>query len=152
MRYEFRGQAESSKKWIYSNKLSQAGFSHSMMVDGDATVWTPVVSDTVGRMYYLGNVSRNIKIYQGDIVRYTFTSGKECYNRVFVVEEDTQHAYLSEIYRDYDIDPETFEITRCRSLKHAEDRILMNETEAKSTRGVWKVLGNRWDNPELLNP
>lgn len=150
MKYEFRGQSEYDKKWIYSNKLSQAG-PYSMMVDGDAAVrWTPVITETVGRAYSLGPVAHGNTVYQGDIVRCTFPHHGELYSKVFVVEENEHYAYLSELYRDYDMDPDTFEVSRYKNVKHVNERIPMHETEFKAAHGTWTVIGNRWENPELL--
>jgi hypothetical protein len=144
--YTFRGYDPERKRFVYGKGIDQTKFSTRIHVES-LDVWTYVTPNTVGIESNLGDPART-KIYQGDIVKYSFKERGEIFNRYFVVKQNKQNTYCEELWRDYDLDNETFEVTRTHNTKYAGDIKAIDSFFI--TRCVCTVVGNVWQNPELM--
>lgn len=141
--YRFRGYNEDLKKWIYGAGLKQTSKNAYVYTDSK---WVEVLPETVGKRYVLQD-SVSTEIYQGDILRYSFTHAKEIYHRYYVVKEDFLEVWGEEIWRDYELDCETFEITRFHNVKYSGTR---RDITSFNTYVPHRVVGNIWQNSDLL--
>lgn len=148
MKYRFRGLTEFGT-WIESNKLSQA--EHSAMLvgnNGTDTIWTPVRAETVGRIYTVSPPNGELKVAHGDVVKMSFSDKSGTYSRYYQVIDDVGLQFV-ELWRDYDMDPNTFEVTRRRNLCRQGEIKYINQILGNSTIQL-TLLGNVWQNPELV--
>lgn len=145
MYYKFRGFSLKIKKWIYGNGVETLP-NAAQIHDNVANVWVLVDPETVGRKIILKD-SKSTEVYQGDILRYSFQHGEEHYHKYYRILEDNSEAWAEELWRDYELDCETFEVSRFHNTKYAGTRKNMSEF---NTINPWIVVGNIWQNPELL--
>lgn len=145
MIYKFRGLNLKSKTWIRGNGV-EALNNAAQIHDNIANMWILVDPETVGRMYRL-NDSTCTEVYQGDILRYTFDHNKELYHRYYVIKETENDCWAEEIWRDYELDCNTFEVTRFHNVKYAGTP---KKLDTFNLYKPVKVIGNIWQNPELL--
>lgn len=138
--YKFRGKRIDNGEWVYGNLLTyfnKPAIQDYAQTNGEIFLVDP---DTVGQ--YTGLKDRNGKeIYEGDIIQfedmgevgYEYKEGYDFINRAIVTFEngrftldefmDTNSGVVEEL-ADHE---ETYSV-----IKHSE------------------VIGNRWDNPDLL--
>jgi uncharacterized phage protein (TIGR01671 family) len=143
--YEFRGYNNTLHKWIYGKGMYQ----HKCTVqvyDQSSITWTFVDPKTLGRKYVLNDASKTT-VYRGDVVRQSFKENDVTYNKYYVVKEDSLGAFCEELWRDYSVDPDTFEISRLHNVKYSGDKKYLNYFSQFTN---CKVLGNIWQNPELI--
>jgi hypothetical protein len=122
----FRGKT-TAFGWVFSDRIDGINY---LGFDGDLPLVSgfPVKPDTLGQ--YTGLTDKNnVKIFEGDIVRrHSIVLGKEVICNFVVVFEDS--AWRCK-YRD-------------------EDRPIFIMTQEYVEMRSIEVIGNRWDNPELL--
>lgn len=140
--YHFRGHSLELNKWVFGYSVIQTK-DRVKIRDGAEAAWIEVEPKTLGIQKTLAN---GIKIYAGDILRYTFTERKETFNRYYIVKDNSSGIYLEEAWRDYRIDPDTFDIIRCECFDFKGHR---NVLDAHNTFSSIKVVGDIWENPEL---
>lgn len=144
--YHFRGYCKDLNKWIYGTSLVQTKNSVKIRtVKGVESCWLDVDPKTVGVRYAVVGTSP-VQVYNGDIVRYTFTERKETFNKYYIVVENENGIFLEESWRDYRINPDTFEVVRCECFDFKGHRSTLN---SHNTFAALKVVGNIWDNPEI---
>lgn len=143
--YTFRGFDTTLEKFVYGTSIDQTQFSTSIL-DRVSDKWSYVVPETVGHMYRL-NDSTCTEVYQGDILRYTFDHNKEIYHRYYVIKETENGCWAEEVWRDYELDCNTFEVTRFHNVKHAGTP---KKLDTFNLHTPVKIIGNIWQNPELL--
>ena len=143
--YTFRGFDTTLEKFVYGISIDQTNFS-TRILDKISNKWSYVIPETVGRKIILKD-SKSTEVYQGDILRYSFQHGEEYYHKYYRILEDSTEAWAEEIWRDYELDCETFEISRFHNTKYAGTRKSIPEF---NTIKPWVVVGNIWQNPELL--
>lgn len=145
MYYKFRGFSLKLKKWIYGNGV-EALPNAAQIHDNVADMWVLVDPETVGRKIILKD-SKSTEVYQGDILRYDFQHGGEYYHKYYRILEDNTEVWAEELWRDYELDCETFEVSRFHNTKYTGTRKNISEF---NTIKPWVVVGNIWQNPELL--
>lgn len=145
MIYKFRGFNLKSKTWIRGNGV-EALNNAAQIHDNVANVWVLVDPETVGRAIRLSDSTRT-EVYQGDIVRYSFKHKGETYHKYFKICENEYDTWAEELWRDHELDCETFEVSRFHNVKYAGTR---KDITSFNTRTAWTVVGNIWQNPELL--
>ena len=143
--YTFRGFDTTLEKFVYGISIDQTDFS-TRILDKISNKWSYVVPETVGHKILLKD-SKSTEVYQGDILRYSFQHGEEYYHKYYRILEDGTEAWAEEIWRDYELDCETFEVSRFHNTKYAGTRKNISEF---NTIKPWVVAGNVWQNPELL--
>ena len=145
MIYRYRGYNPKLKEWIFGNGMycihSDAGI---LNTSGE---WKCAVNpETIGRRYVL-NDSTSTEVYQGDVICYTFDHAKELYHRYYVIKETENGCWAEELWRDYEMDCNTFEVTRFHNVRYAGTRKNLDTFDLYKPV---KVIGNIWQNPELL--
>ena len=137
--YKFRGKNKNTGKWVYGyyfkdfNGKSYIINTLQKMQNADTSnVWIEVIEETIGQ--YTGLKDKNGKeTYEGDVVlidAYTYT------------EPEFSEEYLVEYN----------ELLGMWELKNLEDN---KDIKTFEDLNGWykldiKLLGNKWDNPELL--
>lgn len=142
--YEFRGYDEKTERWIHGKGLFQS--KHSSIICDASGKHITVKSETVGKKYILRD-STNTPIYQGDIIRYSFIDHGNTYSRYYRIVEDELSVWAEELWRDYDLDCETMEVTRLHNIKYSGEHVGIDYF---NTYKPTVVVGNIWQNPELL--
>lgn len=135
----FRGKRTENGEWI-EGFYAKSGDSHFILIDNSFAIgyvkMKEVVPETVGQ--YTGLIDKNCKkIFEGDIVVTRFTNGQIC------VIGDIQFAYG--VYGvEWTVNKENKGMIGCfgqlHNLRKLDDDIIENI----------EVIGNKWDNPELL--
>lgn len=143
--YRFRGLDPVTNEWVYGTCIDQTKFSTRILSE-TKNVWAYVDAKTVGVERILEN-SAATKLYQGDILRYSFKYKDEPYNRYYRVKENSFKAWIEEIWRDYALDPDTLEPMRFHNTEYAGS---IEDLVKCDARGTWKVVGNIWQNSELI--
>lgn len=143
--YTFRGFDTALEKFVYGTSIDQTDFS-TRILDKDSNKWSYVTPETVGRKIVLEDSTRTV-VYQGDIIRYSFTHAGEIYHRYLCIKESSTEVWAEELWRDYDMDCETFTVDRFHNVKYSGTR--KDITSFNLYKPV-KVVGNIWQNPELL--
>ena len=130
---KFRGKRIGNGEWIYgylvgsSDSLGEARF----ITKGPVYQAYGVDPETVGQ--YTGMNDKDIEIFEGDVIK--------------VTEDDSVEEYVTTVRYEQgafvvDVNGEDYDIT---GLGWAIDIWDNNGDE-------WEVIGNKWDNPELLAP
>lgn len=146
MRYLFRGYSTVLDKWVFGTGCDQTEHSVQIYDKNSVHAWTYVDPKTFGRKCTLTDASKT-EVYQGDIVRYSFKSDDATFHRYYIVKEDEHRVYCEEVWRDYELDPDTFKPIRCKNIKFAGET---KATNSFSQYGVCDVVGNVWQNSEFL--
>lgn len=143
--YCFRGYNSTLKQFIYGDGISQ--LKNNIQILSTSGEWScDVDAATVGIRYVLDD-SRKTVVYKGDVLHYRFTDPVATYSRYYEVCENETGAYCKEIWRDYDVNPDTFDITRFHNTKFKGDRKNLNWFNPHMD---CKVVGNIWQNSELI--
>lgn len=141
--YRFRGYSEALEKWVHGTGIKQTS-KNTYIYANDR--WAEVLPETAGKGYLLPD-SGHTEVYQGDILRYTFTYAGEIYHRYYVVKEDSLEVWGEEVWRDYELDCKTFEITRLHNTKYSGTR---KDLTNFNIHVPHKLIGNIWQNSDLL--
>jgi hypothetical protein len=145
MRYHFRGYNQKLKEWIFGDGLMQYdGGAQILNSKGDWRV--NIDTRTIGREIVLED-SAHTAVYQGDILKYSFKHGNEYFNRYYVIKENSSKVWAEELWRDYELDPNTFEVSRFHNTNHKGDT---RDITSFYTYEPCKILGTIWTHPELL--
>jgi hypothetical protein len=144
MRYAFRGYSAVRKVWITGDGIDQSD--NLIKIHSNTAGWVYVMPKTVGRKIILKD-KNNTEVYQGDILRYSFKQGSEFYNKYYKVCENTYEVWAEELWRDYELDCETFEVTRFHNTKFVGVR---KDIDTFDLTEPVTVVGTIWHNPELL--
>lgn len=152
----FRGKRADNREWAYGFYVLFGGKSIIMLSDitelrpseifglnelYEYPVIREVCPDTVGQFTGLLDKNGN-KIFEGDIIQY-------CERRLMVWWNDEAFQWQAKSVSGYDVI--TFEIHGDPNWTNidfgwiAADMAILGRMEAE-------VIGNKWDNPELLNP
>lgn len=142
--YEFRGYNEKTESWIHGNGLIQTK-NASVICDtlGKRIIVKP---ETVGKRYTLRDSART-PVYQGDIIRYSFVDHGNTYSRYYRIVENELSVWAEELWRDYNLDCETMEVTRLHNVRYSGEQVSIDYF---NTYKPTIVVGNVWQNPELL--
>lgn len=143
--YTFRGFDTALEKFVYGTTLDQTKYS-TRILDKSSNKWCYVTPETVGRKILLKD-SKSTEVYQGDILKYSFQHDGEYYHKYYRIFEDDTDVWAEELWRDYELDCETFEVSRFHNTKYVGTRKNISEF---NTIKPWVVVGNIWQNPELL--
>lgn len=146
MNYKFRGKAPGDGEWVYGHNLQKTPLRIFIGTTGTER-WTLVRPETLGIEYALEDATK-VSVYQGDIVRYAFTERGTLYNKYYVVKEGAQGPWFEELWRDYYLNPDTLEVERCTNVRCRGTKEPLNAFNNRFS--TCKVVGNIWDNPELL--
>lgn len=146
MIYKFRAYNYELKQWIYGDGINYNIPNAVTIYNSDGDWICPNAIPTAGRRIVL-NDSVKTEVYQGDILKYSFETNGEYYNRYCVIKENANEIWAEEIWRDYDLDSETFEISRFHNTKYKGTR---KDISSFNTIKPYKVVGTIWTNPELL--
>lgn len=144
--YEFRAYNSALKQWIYGKGIKQSEDGTVSIFNSEGEWVCPKAQETVGRKIVLEDSTRTV-VYQGDIIRYSFTHAGEIYHRYLCIKESSTEVWAEELWRDYDMDCETFTVDRFHNVKYSGTR--KDITSFNLYKPV-KVVGNIWQNPELL--
>ena len=136
-RYTFRGKRVDTGEWVYGHYcLTRKG--DCFIYDRDSGLNEDVILTTVSQCTGLRDKNGKL-IFEGDILTtesYPFQDGLGLnYNALVVwIEETAQFGYVMKIVNQYK-----------RGISH-------DMCEGFDDREIkeWLVIGNRWDNPELL--
>lgn len=142
----FRGYNNNLKKCVCGTGIDQTEYSTRIFVN-KAGVWTYVNPDSVSIEVQLNDAAKT-KVFQGDVLKYSFKERNETFNRYYVIKQKNQRLYCEELWRDYDMDCETFEVSRFHNIKYSGET--RDIDSFFNSRCVCKVLGNIWENPELI--
>ncbi len=119
---EFRGKEKDNDEWIYGSLLIDETQNSYVIVDNQEGIGREVNPETIGQ--YTGLKDKNgKKIYEGDVVK-VFISGKWWIAKII-----------------YEHSGFTIDVTNNKELEFGRRGIIERLTE---------VIGNIWDNPELL--
>lgn len=144
--YNFRGYSPILEKWVFGKGVDITSNKVLIHFREAPEAWVDVLPETLGMCRELPDLAKT-KIYQGDILRYTFTQDGETYNRYYVAKEDSQELHCVELWRDYNLDPKTFEIERMHNTNYEGSSYHLTYFNEHK---VCKVIGNIWDNPNLM--
>jgi hypothetical protein len=144
--YTFRGFNLTRKEWIFGNGVEIMSNAAQIHDKKEPATWAFVDPETVGIEHILTDC-KHTKVYQGDILRYSFEHKGEFYNRYYCIKENSLEVWAEELWRDYELDCETFETERFHNTKYKGTR---RDITTFNTVKAWKVVGNIWQNPELL--
>lgn len=143
--YIFRGYNPDIKRMVIGKSINQTEF--SVKIHSDSTkLWSYVDPKSLGIRAIL-KCTVTLDVYQGDIIRYTFTDHGEVFNRYYIVKQDNCSVYCEELWRDYHVNCETFEVSRLHSVVYRGERKDLTDF---TIRNLCKVIGNIWENPELI--
>ena len=143
--FKFRGKSIHSGQMIYGTSLLQNNEECCIRLGTPISHWEPVIKDTLGMEYTIPGTPV-IKVYTGDIVKYMFSEQNTLYSKYFIVKTTETGACLEEAWRDYKLNPETFEISR---FDNFENKGTQYDLKLQRHGTFCKVIGNIWENPEL---
>lgn len=146
MKYKFRGYSDTLKRWVYGTSVYQTSRGVEIFNTEACGHKTQVNPDTFGKCWILQD-AHNTEVYQGDILRYAFVQDGIMYNRYYKIIEDEYGVRGEELWRDYDLDPETLEVSRYHSYKFKGTIV---ELSYFNTSKPCKKVGTIWQNPEYL--
>ena len=122
---KFRGKDIHTGRWVYGDLL-HIGNSVAIHVARDKMCRFFIIDpDTIGEMAPVFYDANNRPIYEGDIVEYHWVD-------------------------PYDADALGGVVTLCCGLWAANNDKLQEAYDLYRESGYWEIIGNRWDNPELL--
>ena len=88
MRYRFRGFNLTRKEWVFGNGVEIMPNAAQIHDKKEPATWSFVDPETVGVEHVL-NDSKCTKVYQGDILKYSFEHKGEFYNRYYCIKENS---------------------------------------------------------------
>jgi hypothetical protein len=130
---------------IYGKSILQNDEECCIRIKPPVPHWEPIVKDTLGIEYTIPGTPV-IKVYTGDIVKYTFSEQNTLYSKYFIVKTTETGVCLEEAWRDYKLNPETFTISR---FDNFENKGTQCDLKLQRYGTFCKVIGNIWENPEL---
>lgn len=147
MIYKFRAYNYELKQWIYGDGINY-NIPNTVTIHNSNGDWLcPNAVATAGRRIILDD-SVKTEVYQGDILKYSFETNGEYYNRYYIIKENANDVWAEELWRDYELDSETFEVSRFHNTKYKGTH---KDISSFNTIKPWKVIGTVWTNPELYN-
>ena len=121
--------------WVFGNYVDWLGTAHIAHEDEAGRVlFTPVKEETVSD--FIGRTDKDGRaVYEGDIVKYAGVLDGDPFEDLFLIEwqDDAEHYAFGQIARPL-------------QGKNVEFSMFPQEEFLKHIT----VIGNRWDNPELL--
>lgn len=134
----FRGKTKENG-WVYWNELGEINFD---LTDTEISLYVHLLNDelipeTVGQ--FTGLTDKNgTKIFEGDIVELEEGFWEAIYNAVLIEKEERYAVYYDNGGARYDLKTQDNNLEFKRVAWH------------QLVEGIVEVIGNKWDNPELL--
>lgn len=143
--FKFRGFSKDLKQMVHGTSIMQTENTCRIHINVPVPHWESIQTGTLGIEHHIPGTPA-VKVYTGDIVKYTFSEQNILYNKYLIVKDTESGVCLEEAWRDYKLHPDTFEISR---FDNFENKGTQYDLKLQRHGTFCKVIGNIWENPEL---